>query len=92
MPSIQVRAQGYVEHLYKIKSRENLKIVPSSFSFSVICPDYIGQSFPAQICSIRDVDFSLSNDRTFADVKLSYSCTPNNACPNFLIEFNWQEE
>ena len=93
MPLMQVRAQGYFEHTYSLESREGFQIKSSSFSHRVIAIEYIGQGFfPPHICEIRDLSFNLSPDGKSADIRLRYACSPNNACPNFLIEFSWEEE
>ncbi|WP_152645355.1 hypothetical protein [Pseudomonas sp. 10-1B] len=93
MPVLHVRAEGYLEHVYTLKSGEHTKIVSSSLSFKVIDYEYIGRTFPPQSCVVKDVNFNLNNDRTSAVARLRYACSSTSGvCPNFLIEFSWDEE
>ncbi|MFJ4443354.1 hypothetical protein ACIPZ8_14835 [Pseudomonas sp. NPDC089422] len=92
MPVMHVRAQGYVAHTYEIWAQENAMIVPSSFSYRVLQEDYVGVTFPLQVCTVKEVNFKVSGAGRSAEITLRYGCVPNNACPNFLIEFEWQED
>lgn len=87
-----VTATGFLEHKFYWSAVEGTTIVLLSFKHRILSENYIGTTLPRQRCLLQKPQLELINEGKRLNVIVRYKCEPNNSCPSFVIEFNWEEK